>query len=119
MNSKRGAVHIDADGTPYVMRFTTNAMVRYQDKAGETITEAFRAIDEGSKSDDLDTVRLRRLFWAALSSEHDISEDEAGDIMDAIGFQNAGLKLGEAVRNAFPAGAEAGNARAPSKKKAT
>jgi len=121
MNSKRGMVEIEADGVVWRLRLTTNGMVRYQDKAGETITEAFRAIDQGSKSEELDAQRFRRLFWAVLSAEHDVTEEDAGDIMDAAGFQLAAEKMGEAIRAAFPE-AKPGNVAAPPKaaaKKAT
>lgn len=117
MNSKRGAIEIEAGGEVYRLRFTMNAMARYQDRANETITQAFRAIDEGSERDDLDTIRLRRLFWAALSSEHEVSEDDAGDVMDALGIQEAARLLGEAIRQAFPE-AKPGNVKAPSKRAA-
>lgn len=117
MSSKRGTIEIEAEGELYRLRFTTNAMARYQDRAGETVTQAFRALDAGGQSEDLDAIRLRRLFWAALSSEHEVSEEEAGDVMDALGIQMAAQRLGEAIRAAFPE-ASSGNVGAPSKKAA-
>jgi|MDTA01.1.fsa_nt_gb hypothetical protein len=118
----RRAVQIETDGgETYSLRFSTNAMALYQERAGETITAALREVDRDSQSEDLDTIRIRRLFWAGLSGGgHDMDEAAAGDVMDEIGIQTAAVRLGDALRAAFPdAGASAGNGRAPSKKKAT
>lgn len=118
----RRAVQIETDGgETYSLRFSTNAMALYQERAGETITEALREVDRGSQSDDLDTIRIRRLFWAGLSGGgHDMDEAGAGDVMDELGIQDAAVKLGEAIRAAFPeAKAAPGNGQAPSKKRTT
>ena len=99
---------VDLGGHEIAM--TTNAMVRYQERAGETIFAAFTALE----SNNFDPLRLRRMIWAALI-DRSKSEDDAGEIMDAVGIKDAAMKLADAVRLAFPEASE-GNAQEPSKK---
>lgn len=121
----RGAVPFEAEGRARFLRLTTNAQVRYQERAGETLVDAIVAMQgEGSQGDML---RLRRLIWAGMGHEG-LSEDAAGDLIDEIGLAEASRLLGEAIRAAFPEAAKAeaepetgdagGNAPAPAKPKA-
>lgn len=106
MTSLRGAVPFA--GERY-FRLSTNALVRYQDAAGETLLEAMAALEQSPG----DTRRIRRMVWAALSHEG-LTEEAAGDLMDEIGQTEAARLLGEAIRAAFPQagapGAEAADA---------
>lgn len=108
MNSKRGAVTFEVDGQPYTLRMTTNAMVRYEDRSGESIVEALGKMDGANVS----ISSVRRLFWTMLVG--DLSEEQAGDLMDEIGLTEAAAKLGEAARLAFPQAQPSGNAPKPS-----
>ncbi|MGR3452878.1 hypothetical protein [Pseudooceanicola sp.] len=115
-NSKRGEVSFEADGETLTLRLGTNAMARYQDAAGETVQDAFKALEGAT----FDIVRVRRLFWVALPKG--MTEEDAGDLIDIIGIDVAAEKLGEAVIAAFPDAAEVepGNPPKPRKsKKAT
>jgi hypothetical protein len=99
-------IDFEAGGKSYSMRMTTNAQVRYQRAAGETLLRGLSAIQE----DPSDTERLRRLIWASMSHIDGITEDDAGDIMDALGIEVAITKLSDAVTAAYPkASADAGN----------
>ncbi|RVV99700.1 hypothetical protein EKE94_03190 [Mesobaculum littorinae] len=98
-NSKRGAIAFTAAGVAHQLRFTTNAMVHYQDTTGETLTEGLRALDD--HPDDLR--RFLNLFHAGVaSSEPELTTAEAGDIVDELGLPEASRLLGEAIRAAFP-----------------
>jgi hypothetical protein len=110
MNSKRGAVPFEANGQAYTLRLTTNAMVRYEDAAGHPVLEALGKMEDGAMS----MVALRRLFAAMISPE--VSEDDAGDIMDELGLAVAAQKIGEAATLAFPQSSAAGNAKKPPRK---
>ncbi|ACM02894.1 hypothetical protein [Cereibacter sphaeroides] len=125
MNMMRGAVAFEAEGRARFLRLTTNAQVRYQERAGETLVDAIVAMQgEGSQGDML---RLRRLIWAGMGHEG-LSEDAAGDLIDEIGLAEASRLLGDAIRAAFPEAARAepetgsedagGNAPAPARAKA-
>ncbi|MGP3699849.1 hypothetical protein [Rhodobacter sp. NSM] len=125
MNGMRGAVPFEAEGRERFLRLTTNAQVRYQERAGETLVDAIVAMQGEASQGDM--LRLRRLIWAGMGHEG-LSEDAAGDLIDEIGLAEASRLLGEAIRAAFPEAAKAeaateteapeGNAPAPAKPKA-
>jgi hypothetical protein len=89
------------------LAITTNAMVRYQEAAGETIFQGLQAFDTG----DLDIRRLRLMIWAGLV-DRSRGLDEIGDLIDELGIRAAAEKLGAAVRAAFPDAGEGGAAPA-------
>ena len=104
--SKRGGVTLDVDGKEYAVRVSTNAMVRYQDRAGETFVDGLNALQNATT----DIRRARDLFWAALVG--DFSVEDAGDLMDEAGIEVAMAKLSEATVLAFPQGDSEGNGEA-------
>jgi hypothetical protein len=114
------SVTFEAGGRELALRMDMNALVRYQDRSGETISAAIDAI----MKDGWDMLRGRRLFWASLTTR--MTEDEAGDVMSEIGIGRAMELAGEALRYAIRAlngqsddadgEAEAGNAPKPRKK---
>lgn len=115
---KRGKIAIEADGSTHYIRLSTNAMAAYQEAAGETIIAAFNKIDEDARNNDFDVIRIRRVFCAMLDGE--ITEEEAGDLMDDFGLAATIAKIGEAAAAAFPdGGKKAGNPRSRQPKKAT
>ena len=92
----RGAITFKASGEERTIRFTTNAMCRYQEEKGETLMQAVDALQK--KPDDFP--RLRRLFSVGVPG---LSEEEAGDLMDDIGIMEATKLIGRAFDAAFPA----------------
>ncbi|MWP39757.1 hypothetical protein GQY15_19505 [Rhodobacter sphaeroides] len=126
MNMMRGAVPFEAEGRERFLRLTTNAQVRYQERAGETLVDAIVAMQGEASQGDM--LRLRRLIWAGMGHEG-LSEDAAGDLIDEIGLAEASRLLGDAIRAAFPEAAKAeaetetgsedaeGNAPAPARAK--
>ncbi|AMJ46177.1 hypothetical protein [Cereibacter sphaeroides] len=121
MNMIRGAIPFEAEGRARFLRLTTNAQVRYQERAGETLVDAIVAMQGEASQGDM--LRLRRLIWAGMGHEG-LSEDAAGDLIDEIGLAEASRLLGDAIRAAFPEAARAeaeapeGNAPAPARAKA-
>ncbi len=112
LNSLRGAVPFTADGADYILRLTTNAQVRYQDAAKETARAGMKAVLAALEGDDFDLGRMRRLFAAGLSHMAGMTDDRAGDLMDAVGPAEAMRLLLEAFTASMPKSAEgdAGNA---------
>lgn len=91
----RGAVEFEALGVSRVLRFTTNAICRIEERSKQSLQDVLAdAAVPGKK-----TLTLRLLFWAGLGGG---TLDEAGDIMDAIGAAEADRLLAEALRLAFP-----------------
>jgi hypothetical protein len=109
-NSLRGAVPFECDGQTMHLRVTTNAMVRYQDVAGETFLTGLAALEK----DPSDIRRIRRMVWAAMSHA-DISEDRAGEVMDEVGLLDIVGLLSEAAAAAFPQ-AKPGNVKSGTKR---
>lgn len=107
------SVTFEAGGRELALRMDMNALARYQDRSGETISAAIDAI----MKDGWDIVRGRRLFWAGLTQR--MTEDEAGELMTDIGMGRALELAGEALRyairslNGEPEEAEPGNAPEP------
>lgn len=89
------SVTFDARGETIALRLDMNALVRYQERAGESLGGLLEAI----ANDGLDMVRTRRLFWAALDRR--MSEDEAGDLMSEIGLGASTELTGRALRYAI------------------
>ena len=110
------SVTFEAGGRELALRMDMNALVRYQDRSGETISAAIDAI----MADGWDVLRGRRLFWASLTER--MTEDEAGEFMSELGLGRAMELTGEALRyairslNGQPEEEDAGNAPKPRKK---
>lgn len=97
-NSMRGAIPFEVDGKELAIALTTNAMVRYQDRAEETLLAGLSRL----QADPSDIRRIRRMFWAGMSHVEGMTEDLAGDIMDAFGIMDAVKLLSQAAAAAFP-----------------
>jgi len=87
------SVSFDHDGKSYSLRLSMGAMVRYQNRSGETLGEAIVAVQR----DASDMQRAARLFWAAL--EADATEADAMDLMDKIGIARALEMVGQVLAN--------------------
>ena len=117
-NSKRAAVTFDTEAGERSLRFTTNAMVRYQDKMDEPVWDGMTALYRSNASDFR---RLRTIFWAAVSHDADVSQEEAGDLIDEIGLETAFRLISKAFDLAFPTSkasdkeTSGGNGKAPKK----
>lgn len=111
----RGRVEFEADGVQHYLKLSTNAHVRYQRLRDETLLDAVVKV----QGNPADVDRLRAIFWAAMSHVEDMTEDAAGDIMDAVGINRSIEMLSEAVNYAYPEAKvdKAGNAPRPRTKK--
>lgn len=113
MNTKRGVVSFEANGSVHSLAFTMNNMVRYQDASGETLLAACASMER----DPGNMARLRRMFWAGLG-DPTMTEDAAGELMDALGMGECIGLIAKAAEAAFPqaeAGAETGNGKGSKK----
>ena len=97
-NSKRGGIAFTALGAQHEMRLTTNALVRYQDLAGETLLEGVQALQD--KPGDMK--RIRRIFFVGVDRDQTMTEADAGEMIDDLGMKEAGDLIGKAVQAAFP-----------------
>lgn len=83
----------------HTLRFTTRSLVRLEDRLGVSIQKAF--VDPGVK-----------VIVAALAVGADITDDQAYAVCDELGLAVVGLKIGEAMKAAFPEVADGGPLKA-------
>lgn len=104
MSVRRGTVLFEVDGKGHALRLGTNQLADAEDAFGLPINAIVRKM----QGTDVSITDLRRFFSIAGQ----MSETEAGDVMDDIGVERAGELLGEAMAAAFPQDDKpSGNAR--------
>jgi hypothetical protein len=98
MATPRGDVRFEADGMSYTLRFGTNALITLEQELGITINEIIERL-QASPSMAL----MRLLFWAGLLKRHpDMTQAQAGDVLDDVTFERATSLITEALAAAFP-----------------
>lgn len=81
------------------LRYGTNAMVEFEDVTGEDFLVVATKMERGNVSFKM----LRTLVWAGLLDQNeDVTQREAGNLIDDIGFEKVIEKAGEAIGAAFP-----------------
>lgn len=118
----RGGVTFDALGKPRELRFSTNALCRLEER-GVALLRQFDLLIEGPDAPPILQQLLshathplygrqvyRLLMWGGLG---DVTLEDAGDIMDAIGMVETDRIIADALRAAFPTpDGDAGNVKA-------
>lgn len=99
----RGRVTIEALGRSLDLRFTANALCRLEEKTGRGVAEIVEGMAKSMRVSD-----LRVMLWAGIDG---ITVDQAGEIIDQIGFARAGEIIGEAFNAAFPQDGGEGNVK--------
>lgn len=109
------SVSFDHDGKSYSLRLSMGAMVRYQDRSGETIGAAIAAVQR----DASDMRRAGRLFWAALQTE--ATEADAMELMEKIGIARSLEMVGQVLANCLEdlTGKKPGSAEGNAPRRAT
>lgn len=97
-NAERGEVGFEALGKSWVLRYSTNAMCEIEEALGEPILAIANQLQDESR---VSIRTLRALFRHGVEGCEDLKH--AGELMDAIGFADAGQLIGEAFTRAFPA----------------
>lgn len=86
-----GEVYLQAGDKAYTLKFTTNALVRLEAKIGKSVFGF-------SMRSEMSITMARAFFWAALLEYlPDVTEEQAGDIMDEVGRDDAMVKMLEAL----------------------
>lgn len=109
-NQQRGEVSFEASGKTWTMRVGTEAMCQIEDLTGKSIVEIGKLLsDEKTATVTL----LRTVFCGALQEHHEgITLRECSKLMDDVGVDVIGQKIGKAFAAAFPKAKE-GRARPP------
>lgn len=109
------SVSFDHNGQAYSLRLSMLAMVKYQDRSGETIGAAIAAVQR----DASDMKRAGRLFWAALQTE--ATEADAMDLMEQIGIARSLEMVGQVLAICLEdlTGSKSGSAEGNAPRRAT
>lgn len=90
-NPIRGEVEFEAQGKVYTLRFSYNAMVEIEEKAGKPFPAISAELTDPEKV-SLKTLRL--MFWGALRDRHpDVTVEQSGELIDAAGGMIAAVEL--------------------------
>lgn len=93
-NPHKGEVGFEVDGAQYTLLFDYNAVCELEE---EFDVDAEKLVDAiGNRA-----ANIRRVFRIGLKRHHPMSNEEAGDIIFAIGPDRAGELITEAFNRAY------------------
>lgn len=93
MANPKGEVELVIDGQAWTLKYSINVLANAEEDSGNAVADAFARLNEGH----FRVADVRWLFWSALRTAHPtISQDEAGDLMQAVGLKAAIAAIGEA-----------------------
>lgn len=103
--SLKGEVGFTAGDMAYTLAFTINALCVLEDRLGVGVAEIGAQMGQSMRISTLRTV-----FWAGLIAHHDLTEEQAGDIITLVGTAETAQLIAKAFSSAFPEAAK-GTAR--------
>lgn len=113
-NPHKGEVSFDALGKSYTMRLGTNARALVEDRMGVSWSSLMcRPAEEWRERDAI------VIMWAGLHQHHQMTEQEVGDLIDAVGAEEVGRLLLKAFGVANPKEDASGAARPPKRRAQT
>lgn len=85
-NPVRGTMTVEALGKSWTLKLSTNAMCEIEDRLEKGIDQIGVILQDQSQG----RMKLFRLIvWAALTDHHpDVTERDAGEIIDEVGMEN-------------------------------
>ncbi len=102
-NNVRGIVTREIDGKSYSFRLGANEWCELESDLGKGTGAIFKDLEAIARSNEVDYRFFRLIFRAALSySEPDATLRDAGDLMDQLGTEKAGLLVVEVVKAGMP-----------------
>jgi hypothetical protein len=97
-NPLKGEVSIEVDGETYTLVYSLNTLCEIEDKLGGAVSDIASLGASGRRWNTLRTV-----FWAALQDYHpEITLQQAGRMVSAMGLTKADEAVGKAFALAFP-----------------
>ena len=116
-NKIRGEVDFEAGGKTYTLKMSTNAICQIEDLSGKSINEFSQGLFDPAL---FRIANLRLIFFACLlgGKSEVASLLDAGEILDAVGFEDGGVLIRTAYQRAFPT-PEEGDGEDSGKQKAT
>ncbi|WP_322990885.1 hypothetical protein [Hoeflea sp.] len=118
-NKQKGEVSAKIAGTDYTLRIATNEWCELEDEFGKPTTEIVTDFFEMVSAGSLRMKMLRSFFRAAMiGTKPDITHEEAGAIMSAMGLVEAGGLLGRVIVASMPDADDAEDDAKPHPRKA-
>jgi hypothetical protein len=94
-NLVKGEVPFDHEGKAFVFKFGTNTQAIIESRVNMSVGKFMEEKKESFGASD-----LRLIFWAGLYQKHRLSEEEVGDMIDAMGAQKVSEIFWQAVNSA-------------------
>ena len=94
-NPIQGQVAFEADGESYRFVLNTYGLAAAERHLGKALPTLLAAGDLGFDA-------ILGIFYGGLLKHHDLSVQQAADVVDAIGMDKAGQVVAEAMTLAFP-----------------
>lgn len=95
-NQVKGEVTFESCGQSYVFKLGTNAQVMLEQKVKMPLSKFLKQ----DRIEELGISDLRLIFWAGLYRQHNLTEDQVGDIIDDIGPERVSEIFLEAFESA-------------------
>lgn len=106
-NLNRGEVSATIAGTEYVLRIATNEWCHLEAELGMPTDEIIADFIAMLSANKLKMGLLRALFRAALiGRKPDITKNETGELMSALGLVEAGGLLAQVIKASMPEDSE-------------
>lgn len=102
-NSVRGVVTREIDGNTHSFRLGTNEWCELEDDLGKSTAAIVRDLEAMAKTNEIDQRLFRSIFRAAMTyGNPEATARDAGDLMQAMGVQEAGMLVVEVVQLGMP-----------------
>jgi hypothetical protein len=98
-NPYRGEASFEVEGKTHRVHYTWNAAVAYEEATGRLLSDALLDLASGK----LSARSLRAMLWAGLrEAGEDVTQKDAGLLIDRLGRREARRIMGVALRFFFP-----------------
>src|SRR5262245_59982167 len=95
-NPVKGEVVFESGGKSYTFKLGVNAQVMLEQKVKMPLSKFLKE----DKIQDLGITDLRMIFWAGLYRQHQLTEEDVGDMIDDIGPERVAEIFIEAFESA-------------------
>lgn len=96
-NPLKGEVQFTAGEHSFTLAFPINSIIALEDRLGFGVTQLGNQMQDGARMG-----MIRTMFWAGLIAHHDVSEEDAGDLIDLVGITESADLVGRALALAMP-----------------
>lgn len=103
-NPHRGETSVEIGGKTYVLCYGMNACAELENHLGRSFPEIVAELQSWKENPErIRVTTVRALLWAGLRRRHSsVTLEQAGDLIDEIGFSNVWQPVNEAFERAWP-----------------